>query len=435
MGYYFWVIVLFLSFIFFGCDTHEFWLFDEVLRVSSAEDVIFSESTSGMTQSNFVRYSVDYRVSNKSDSASFLVVSGHSFVNEIPRSSGKSVVVLQAGETLDGRLSSRELEYGNRIHLRLECCSHSRCLPGEAYCPDIDIDVEGFDFAQAYREMSLYCYRSCDDVSECHSRCPSADCKKYCENADEDERVGCLQMWCGLSGRGKSCAVCEGSGCDECVSSEMCLEQCTRQSLSCMGNCSVLAQQCLSYYDIKHDSQIPCHLCGGTGLCERSSSLDETPSLHGLDGAAYQCSLDCERIPTSCYDGCVSIFSEVSERIGCVRSCLEQHSYWCSGGWVSDDYTDPQSSQPCCYAGSCDGELYGVVRTEPVECFSDIVCGSGRVCNRQGVCEVVSDTGSCSALSFRVSGSRGVLPFLVFVVLCFSYRRFRMSLGPAGCLL
>jgi len=416
-----------------ACDAHDYWNLTEVIEVSSDDGQTMAQLTNKLEQDLFVRYRLDYSVVNLDAShATEVVVSATSYVNGIERVTGQRVWHLAAGETGEGILTNAQLQLGNALNVRLSCCETSRCVRREVLCAQEDSALSSVD------EVALFCYNACLDASICEGNCPSqSDCDAKCMadcNTDEciancntddnncitscaNKCIDCRKTYCDYGGTAlPTCQeTCAGDANCQCEPAATCQETCSSLQATCFKNCLAAWTQCTEAYYLSSSNVIPCALCGGQGACLANFTQSETHILTSVDGAeTYECPIDnCPSgYPASCVIGCNALYDGTEQRISCLNLCLRQHLFWCNDFTLADDFIDPRSKQPCCFETFCHNALYGVIKTDRVECFNNAGCPSSHHCGDEGLC-VAGAGSSCQASPHRIGNNSSMWMWLL----------------------
>ena len=431
-----------------ACDAHDYWLLKNTIEVNSEEQVFSSVNDDPIEQDLFVRYQVDYAVSNlSSEKPTEVVVSATSYVNSIERKKGQKVWHLDPAQTGDGILTTSQIELGNSLIVSLECCSESKCTRKEAICPQ---DVENLPEPSAIAD---FCYNACDemDVLECAIQCPTEEscltaCPKPTGDSNADafiEYSECRNEHCDYGGDISTCySICKNDpDCyeEKCTITDECLETCVSNRATCFKNCLATWTQCTDAIYKPEDGPIPCELCGQTGLCNTNFSTNEdeatcrkekeieqqnpdAPVTLIIDSYCLKtadsneivnCNLDCSRYPAACITGCETYYESKEERVSCLERCLQQHLFWCNDFSIPMDYVDSNGQQPCCFEPYCHNSLETVIKTYDVECFTDTSCSTNHYCSSEGVC--VSD-GSVSNCSASPNTPKSTFPLILLTI-------------------
>ncbi len=422
-----------------ACEVHDYWSIPDALVVNESQD---RDDAERLETDLFVRYQLDYSVTNTSSNMTEVVVSGTSYVNNTARTTGMKVWRLNPKETGEGILTPTMLEYGNALQVSLLCCNQSKCKRNEVLCPVESDTPEGIN---AGSNHSVFCYQACQDVDRCNAACPAQSaCESYCKkNYPANKQEQCMEFDCSISGLVNSCEqICDGD--------EDCLETC-KPALSCAHACSSSAaacyKNCISTWSLCTDTTyssdaniVPCSLCAKDLESPTACLYNKTPqwnegtpvfSLHKADKSSdivYTCdnSYNCDVYPSVCIDDCNAIFSSGSDalRAKCVDKCIEQHLFWCNDFYVPSEYIDSNYDQPCCYEEACTAEMQGIIKTMDVECFDDSACGSNHYCSPAGVC-TENGVSSCSTHTLRNTPFDLPLPLLLFfgVIPWYTFKR------------
>ena len=441
------IIILIAAGCLSACDAHDYWLLQNKIEVNSEEQLFSSSNEDPIEQDLFVRYQVDYAVSNLSDEKpTEVVVSATSYVNSIERKKGQKVWHLDASQTGEGILTTSQLELGNSLVVSLECCSESKCTRKEALCPQ---KTDNLPEASAIAD---FCYNACDamDTLVCAIQCPTEEsCLETCPKpADEDdleaftENVSCRNKHCDYGGDVSTCySVCKtDETCYEtCTPTDECLETCVSNRATCFRNCLATWTQCTDDIYKPENGTIPCDLCGQSGLCNTNFSTNEDEAtcrkekeqeqqdpdvpvtliidsycLKTADsGEIVNCNLDCSRYPAECVTGCETYFESDEERVPCLERCLEQHLFWCNDFSIPMDYVDSNGQQPCCFEPYCHNSLETVIKTYDVECFTDTSCSTNHYCSSEGICVSDGSVSNCTASS---KAPKSTFPFVLFAI-------------------
>lgn len=398
-----------------SCEAHDYWLLTEPIEVDSRAGIYAAHSKDEIAQDLFVRYELNYEVENVSTSQETeLVVSATSYVNNVERSTGQKVWLLDVGEKSAGVLPPESLSYGNSLRVSLFCCSTSRCEPRKVSCSHLEKDTQ-------YDEAIIsFCYKSCNTPEVCIDKCPSESaCSQICKDAESVET--CRRASCksdaGLANCEQTCG--DDKNClESCTAVPECVDGCYSQVAGCFRNCLSTAYLCTDNAYLSDVKWIPCALCGGTGLCACDFRVQDTRKLTSSTGIEYTCDLDCSTYPSACVTGCDKLYDKDSDRENCLNQCLTQYLFWCNDNQISVDYIDSSIEQPCCYSDFCQGRLTGVVKSYDVECFNDTNCGSDKYCTDQGVCEIAENSGCAAMPNAAAKKNPYRLPFLyLFVIL------------------
>ena len=327
-----------------GCEAHDYWSIDEILTVDSEGEVYSAQNQEPISQDLFVRYQLDYELNNlSSDQSTEVVVSATSYVNDYPRVTGKKVWYLEPGETVQGILTSYQLQLGNKLVVSLDCCIHSSCTNREVICP---VESE-YKTQPSVDEIASFCYQSCQDSEACVAQCPSESaCQKFCKNSKDN--AACRATNCREPGTVNPCAYsCNND--ENCIAScekaPECIDNCISLRASCFKNCLATWNRCTDDIYQADANAIPCALCGGSGKCYpnfEATSLDEY-SLTSTTGTVYQCQVDCRYYPSACITGCESFYSDESSLLPCIDVCLDQYLFWCNDYTIPVDYLDARS--------------------------------------------------------------------------------------------
>lgn len=408
-----------------GCDAHDYWQITETLEVDSEKDVLKSISEDSIEQDLFVRYQLDYELTNPSDTQSTeVVVSATSYVNAIERATGQKVWHLAPSEVGQGILSTTQLQLGNALVVTLACCEQSRCTRKEVLCPT---DTENLPDVS---EIADFCYGSCTDpfyYSYCILQCPGEEaCDEYCKDSQNIEQ--CRKDSCGYGGEVASClhhCTKDDSCLETCTPTDICTKDCMSLVATCFGNCLATWTQCTDDIYEPDTELIPCALCGGDGLCKTNFDTTEKEghTLTGEDGTEYPCDIDCHIYPAECFLGCEDAYDDDSGKMTCMSQCIRQHQFWCNDYTIPVDYVDTQGGQPCCFENHCQSSFKGVVKTYDVECFNDTSCSSGKYCSDEGIC--VSNGSSCQGLPLSSRRGTGAC-FILLCMLMLGFRRCKM---------
>jgi len=410
-----------------ACDAHDYWNITETIEVSSDNGQTMAQLTNKLEQDLFVRYRLDYSVVNLDASRpTEVVVSATSYVNGIERVTGQRVWHLAAGKAGEGILTNAQLQLGNALNVKLSCCETSRCVRREVLCAQEDTSGA----PSSVNEVALFCYGACLDASICEGSCPSqADCDARCMGTQENT---CRKTYCdyGSTALPSCLETCAGDANCQCEPAAICLETCSSLQATCFKNCLATWTQCTETYYQSSSDVIPCALCGGEGICLANFTPSETQVLTSVDGTkTYTCDIDCAAYPASCVTGCNVLYDGAEQRMSCLNLCLRQHLYWCNDFTESDDYIDSRSKQPCCFEPFCHNALYGVVKTDRVECFNDSGCPSSHHCGDEGLC-VAGAASSCQTSLRRIENTPRAWGWLPWVLggMWLVYRR-RRPLG------
>lgn len=363
------------------CEQQDFAAIEEVLEVSASSGQTSSTLSEPLQHDRITRHALDYRVTNTADAPVEVVVEATSLVNGARRAQGRAVVRLDGGSTRRGRITDLQLEVGNGLDLGLQCCAASQCFFNEVLCPASD----GEGRVTATAEV---CLEGCDRIAACAPDC-SASCGESCAGAEDV--AACV-------------AACE----PECVT------RCERATVVCAANCLASYRGCA---DLSANAlvQVPCALCGGSGLCE-PSELGCAPTRSAQDP------WNCLNFPVACMTGCTDDANfdpaDRAGRFACLESCIVVHQIACE--LSLNAIRDPSVKAPCCYSDACEARLEAVIKVDSVECYVDSDCGTGRQCNARGICEnqIHEEQAGCSVLPL---GRRAALP--------------RSAAWLAGCLL
>lgn len=441
---------------FAACDAHDYWFLPNEIVVNSDQGILTDSNEESIEQDLFVRYQVDYSVSNQSQEKSTeVVVSGTTYVNSIERTKGQKVWHLEPGETGEGILTSSQLELGNMLVVSLECCSESKCSRKEAICP------QNTDNLPDSASIADFCYNACDEVDSiiCAIQCPledkcikacqaDKDCQKYLNVKDGDPVAYTnYQAWrelhCNYGGDVSTCfSVCKDDlSCydTQCIPTDECLETCVSNRATCFRNCLATWTQCTEDAYDPGDGPIPCELCGKEGLCHTNFSTNEAGAYcredrqkanDGPDDDPYNviaetyclktvdsdeivdCSLDCSRYPAACVMGCEKYYESAEDRVPCLDRCLQQHLFWCNDFTTPKDYVDSNGKQPCCFESYCNNALETVIKTYDVECFNDSSCSTNHYCSSEGKCVSTGASSNCSGSP----GSSTSFPIILFIL-------------------
>lgn len=390
-----------------GCEAHDYWLLPKAIEVDSTRDILSAQNEDEFSQDLFVRYQLDYEVSNlSSNQASEVVVSATSFVNSFERATGQKVWHLDPGQTVQGMLITSQLQLGNSLTISLQCCPPSRCSSRDVICPEISETTILPDVA----DVAAFCYDACHETTSCSESCPAEPaCEDYCEG--NKDIAQCRQTSCGFGGNVASCAFyCkDDQAClEQCRPTEECHTSCLSNRAACFKNCLSTWTQCSGEIYDPHTDEIPCAICGGQGLCTTNFNNVEIGDrqLTAADGTVYPCAIDCNAYPASCLTGCENLYDDDASRMACLDRCLQQHLFWCNDNSLPLDYVDSRVKYPCCFNDFCQSTLSGVVNTYDVECFNDTDCSSGKTCSDEGIC-VSTGISSCSARTQRPGAPLG----------------------------
>ncbi len=395
------------------CEAQDFVYVDEPLRVSALKGRYAAFLSEGVSQDLVLRYAVDYRVVNLASGQVEVVVFAESAINDVPRASGQAVLRLQGGEEMSGRISDLSLEYGNHLSLALQCCSMSRCRPSEVLCPSVDPEgePEGDPIQAGY-----LCMEGCSQDLWCVSGCPAEVlCEEACAEAADAER--CVAEQCGRDSLLASCAVhCAGDErcLESCLPSAGCVQACEAEGTACFVNCQALYRRCTGSALGSLGNELPCSLCGGSGRCTLQSRGDDLLVVDG-SGAELSCTPRCVGYPAACSRGCATSYGEDGlAQLSCMQNCVWLQQQWCS---YERQAIDPNMRVPCCFSEHCEAEMESVVKLAAVECFSDVVCGSARRCNRRGLCEnrLRDEQSGCQTLKGAPFGVGALLLGLLFL--------------------
>lgn len=371
-----------------ACDAHDYWFLSDVIKVSSDEDVLSASNQESIAQDLFVRYELDYELQNLSnDQDTEVVVSATSYVNGVKRETGQKVYHLDAGQSVQGILTSSQLELGNSIVVSLSCCATSQCSRKDVICSEQE---EKSDI----KTIVSFCDNACQYDETCVEQCPDEEvCQDLCNGISDDiSYASCRNLLC-VAGSGM--VTCSS----KCNGDEACLETCTpvaeceskciQKTAGCFMNCIATWTQCEDDRYLPESSPIPCTLCGRDGLCKANFDVpvNDNLFLYSESGVKYACSVDCSAYPDVCVTDCANNYSNDDDRINCMYTCLQQHLFWCNDYSIPYDYVDLQYKQPCCFSDYCNNDLIGVVKTFDVECYFDSDCKSGSYCSSEGLCE------------------------------------------------
>ncbi|MGI5829035.1 MAG: hypothetical protein ACOX8U_02565 [Bradymonadia bacterium] len=390
-----------------ACETHDYWQLQQKLEVNSDESVLSAKLDEPLSQELFVRYALDYEITNESAKQTQVVVGATTYVNNTVRARGQKVWTLEPNASMRGNLGTTQLEIGNAIDVRLECCESSSCTPREVLCPQIDASLlqnpNNAELMELTQNAGMTCFRSCQRAAECSKQCPAeASCDEECEGSLKPEK--CKQENCladsGLATCSQFCG--EDIAClQNCVPNPSCVDHCYVQDTACFGNCLSFWTRCTGkrYYPplIAQDQDwLPCAMCGAEGKCGVNWERSEELFIYDSQKQPVPCDLRCDRYPSACTKACKELHAEEEAQATCSALCIEQHLYWCNNFYVADDYLDSKHKQPCCYGTYCHNSLQAVLKTYEVRCFNDAECGVGRRCSPQGVCIDQGQSASCS---------------------------------------
>lgn len=406
-----------------ACDAHDYWIIPDDISVNSQTQTL-SASSEMLSQDLFVRYQLDYELHNDSfENATETVVSATSYVNNIERITGQKVWHLDPGKTAQGILTTSQLQLGNAISITLSCCRASRCSSRETLCPTSETLPE-------ISEIANFCYTACADTSACTKQCPAETaCAEFCQrNANVDQ---CRIENCAVSKNLATCAAfCDNN--EECLKlcqpAQECTQTCIQNRAGCFNNCLAIWNQCTDEVYLPNTSNIPCSLCGGTGLCTANFDIseDDVKVIKNDNDQTFTCALDCDTFPTPCVTGCEDLYSQDNEKMDCMAACLQQHVFWCNDYTLPLDYVMSKFQQPCCFENFCQNTLSGVIKTYNVECFNDTSCKSGSFCNDEGICE---SNAAASCTFSRNPHPRNAIPWFIMLAIIFARFTFRKSHG------
>ena len=387
-------VILLLSSLWCSCEAHDYWKLTESLSVDSTQGITKASNTDDISQDLFVRYQLDYELTNESeDQPQDVVVSATSYVNGFERSTAHKVWHLEKQETVQGIFMTSQLHLGNSLEVSLLCCSASSCTNKEVLC----LDYGDGEPPVSVDEIAELCYDSCENIDDCTKMCPSKEnCDDLCETDDEDYQL-CRENYCTEQELLLSCnydCVNDKECLDNCEPAPECQDRCVSLRASCFKNCLATWNRCENQvFEPKVDT-IPCEICQGEGACQVNMKPSTKTTLTSVDGTVYDCEIDCRYYPSVCVTGCESLYESKSDRISCLDLCLQQQLYWCNDFSVPVDYVDSLGQQPCCFDTFCQSTLSGVVKSFDVECFNDTDCSSGKRCSDEGIC-VSKGSSSC----------------------------------------
>ncbi len=405
------------------------------LQVDSAQNLDKDEHRLGK-QDLFIRFGVNYAISanqdqqasgNASNESQDLVIKAETYVNEEPRVSKLRVVRIEKNDTKLGEFRMDELGLGNDLSLTLSCCNASKCKASKVLCPyrqDNQSDLE------LTKNAALFCLKECKVNHECMDNCAPKGCEKACEDETETiPKVKCIYDHCITGKNFKSCKeICGDDTSCTCEKSPLCISECQYQQIDCFNNCYGFLYRCVGNpYDVL-SGEIPCELCGSSGLCTvdletADVDLDKGIEVQDSNGSTMRCKPACGW-SNICTQKCREYYGEnpTEKLLKCQRLCLNLQKGWCSSGYISLDGITPDVEQPCCYSEKCAAQMQAVVYSGDVECYSDTECQSSKYCRKDGVCaEREEATASCNTEPLKKIHP---LHFLwIMTILLLAYRR------------
>ncbi len=368
-----------------SCEQQDYAVVPEVLEVSASNGVLSSPIPAPLEHETITRHAVDYRVTNTGQETVEVVVFAQSSVNGVPRATGNHVHRLEGEAEASGRISELTLELGNALNLELQCCRRSQCNSLDVLCPEFEGDDDPRRAAPPY-----VCVDACFEREKCVETCPrDAECEAVCA---ED-------------------LLCVG----ECPADVACAGICDEGAVACVASCLALYRRCGGEPDGAVSGVLPCGVCEGyEGLCSASVVSEAAVELQDAAGSIVRCAPSCVHYPAVCVTTCEEWFGGQGRDslLDCAQSCILVFQAWCDRDPAA---IDPNLAVPCCFSESCEASLEAVIKLAAVECLDDSVCGSGRRCNRMGMCEnqLRDEQTGCQVTSLRGQWSSSLWVWLI----------------------